>query len=69
MSAAFGSFLGLVAGGIAGSALVSRSMGSREEKTGALVIATVLGTALGAFTGAALATPNANTTCTTVTSS
>ena len=66
--AGFGSFLGLVAGGVAGNALAKLG-GSRNEKTGTMVIATILGAALGAGLAAGLAAAPVSTTCTSVTSS
>jgi hypothetical protein len=65
--AGFGSFLGLVAGGVAGNSL-ARLGGTRNEKTGTMVIATILGAALGAGLAAGLAAPAVNTSCTSVTS-
>lgn len=67
--AAFGSFLGLVAGGVAGNALTKVGGQSRESKMGTLVVSSILGTAIGAFAGAALASPKTSTQCTSVTGS
>jgi hypothetical protein len=63
--AGFGSFLGLVAGGVAGNALAKLG-GTRNEKTGTMVLATILGAALGAGIAASLASPTVNTSCTSV---
>jgi hypothetical protein len=67
MCAALGSFIGLVAGGVTGGALADMERGSTKEKAGTIVIATILGTALGAFAGAALSSPSQNTTTTITT--
>lgn len=66
--AGFGSFLGLVGGAVAGNAL-SKLAGTRNEKTGTMVIATILGAAIGAGIAAGLAAPAVSTSCTSVTSS
>ena len=66
LAAAAGSFVGLVVGSIAGTALARRASG-REDKMGTLVLSSVLGTAAGAFAGAAWAAPESNTVVTTTT--
>jgi hypothetical protein len=65
--AGFGSFLGLVAGGVTGNAL-AKFAGTRNEKTGTMVVATILGAAIGAGIAAGLASPTVSTSCTSVSS-
>ena len=59
-AAAVGSFVGLIVGGLVGETVAKGEKG--RAKAGTLAIAGVLGTAVGAFSGAAIATPAASAT-------